>query len=94
MERLRVPRTHSETGESTVRRENLSGEPHGDREEFQFEETKDDAEARKDFWSIHRDHIEPRVQLYVPREESFPIPLKYIDVIRSTYTDLDAAQEQ
>ena len=30
--------------ESTVRRENLSGEPHCDREEFQPEETKDDAE--------------------------------------------------
>ena len=65
---------------------------------FQPEETKDDAEARKDFWSIqgdfiYRHHIEPRVQLYVPREESFPIPLKYIDVIRSTHTDLDAAQE-
>ena len=33
-----------------------------------------------------------RVQLYVPKEESFPIPLKYIDVIRSTHT-LDVAQE-
>ena len=30
--------------EFTVRRENLSGESHGDREEFQPEETKDDAE--------------------------------------------------
>ena len=84
--------------EHTARREHLSGESHDAREEFQPEETKDDAEARKDFWSIqgdfiYRHHIEPRVQLYVPREESFPIPLKYIDVIRSTHTDLDAAQE-
>ena len=30
----------------------------------------------------------------MPREESFPIPLKYIDVIRSTQTDLDVAQEK
>ena len=37
--------------ESTVRRENLSGESQGDGEEFQLEETKDDAEPRKDFWS-------------------------------------------
>ena len=85
--------------ESTVRRENLSGESHGDREEFQPEETKDDAEARSDYRSIqgdfiYRHHIEPRVQLYVPREESFRIPLKYIDVIRSTRTDLDVAQEK
>ena len=35
-----------------------------------------------------------RVQLFVPKEESFPIPLKYIDVIRSIHTDLDVAQEK
>ena len=54
---------------------------------------------RKNFWSlqgdfVYRHHIEPRVQFYVPKEESFPIPLKYIDVIRSTHTDLDVAQEK
>ena len=85
--------------EHTVKRENLSGESQGDREEFHPEETKDDAETQKDFWSIqgdfiYRPHIEPRVQLYVPKEESFPIPLKNIDVIRSTHTDLDVAQEK
>ena len=45
-------------------------------------------EARNDFWSmsgnfIYRHHVEPRVKLYSPREESFPIPLKYIDVTRT-----------
>ena len=85
--------------EHTVRKENLSGESQGDREEFHPEETKDEAETQEDFWSIqgdfiYRHHIEPRVQLYVPKEESFPIPLKYIDVIRSTHTDLDVAQEK
>ena len=30
----------------------------------------------------------------MPREESFLIPLKYIDVNRSTHTDLDVAQER
>ena len=54
-------------GESTVRREKPSGESHGDREEFQPEESKDDAEARKDFWSIQENfiychHTEPSVQ--------------------------------
>ena len=34
----------------------------------------------------------PRVQLYVPKEET-PIPLKYIDVTKSTHTDLDVLQE-
>ena len=61
--------------------------------------TKNDAEARKDFLSvqgefIYRHHIEPRVQLYVQKKETFPVPLKYVDVTRSTFTDLDVAQEQ
>ena len=45
----------------------------------------DAGEAINDFWSmsgsfIFRHHVEPRVKLYSPREESFPIPLKYVDV--------------
>ena len=57
-----------------------------------------DAEARNDFWSlsgnfIHRHHVEPRVKLYSPREESFPIPLKHIDVSRTPRTNLDVMQE-
>ena len=48
----------------------------------------DAGEATNDFWSmsgnfIHHHHVEPRVKLYSPREESFPIPLKYIDVSRN-----------
>ena len=55
--------------------------------------------AINDFWSmsrnfIHRHHVEPRVKLYSPREESFPIPLKYIDVSRTTHTNLDVRQER
>ena len=54
----------------------------------------DAGEAINDFWSmsgsfIYRHHVEPRVALYSPREESFPIPLKYIDVTRTTHTNLD-----
>ena len=43
---------------------------------------------------IYRHHVEPRVKLYSPREESFPIPLKYIDVTRTTHTNLDIKQEK
>ena len=55
-------------------------------------------EAMHDFWSmsgslIYRHHVEPRVELYSPREESFPIPLKYIDVTRTTHTNLCQARE-
>ena len=58
----------------------------------------DASEARNDFWSmsgnfIFRHHVEPRVKLCSPSEESFPIPLKYIDVSRTMQTNLDVMQE-
>ena len=43
---------------------------------------------------IYRDHVEPKVKLYLPREESFPFPLKYKDVSRTTHTNLDVEQEK
>ena len=43
---------------------------------------------------LYRHHDEPRVQLFVPKEETFSTPLKYIDVTRSTHTDLDVMQEK
>ena len=59
----------------------------------------DAGEAINDFWSmsgsfIYRHHVEPRVKLYSPRQESFPIPLKYIDVSRTPHTNLDVKQEK
>ena len=59
----------------------------------------DAGEAINDFWSvsgsfIYRHHVEPQVKLYSPREESFPIPLKYTDVSGTTHTNLDVKQEK
>ena len=59
----------------------------------------DAGEAINDFWSIsgnfiYRHHVEPRVKLYSPREEPFPVPLKYIDVSRTTHTNLDVKQQR
>ena len=57
----------------------------------------DDAEDRADLIQgdfIYRHHSEPRVQLYVPNEETFPNSLKYIDNTSSTHTDLDVLQEK
>ena len=59
----------------------------------------DSGEAINDFWYMsrsfeNRHHVEPRVTLYSVREESFPIPLKYIDVSRTTHTNLDVKQEK
>ena len=38
--------------------------------------------------------MEPRVKLNVPREEAFPVPVKYTDVTRSTDTTLDVMSEK
>ena len=58
-----------------------------------------DGESNSDFWSIsgefiYRHHVEPRVTLYVPREESFAIRPRYIDVARTTSTTLDVMRER
>ena len=83
----------------TVGSEDLSGGFQGKSEEPQPTEPTDNDEARNDFGSaqghfIYRHHSEPRVQLYVPKAkaETFPFPLKYIDVTRSTQTNLDVMQ--
>ena len=85
--------------EPTVRSDDFSGELQGEPGESQPTESTDDGEARADFVSIPGHFIyshqnEPRVQPYVPKEETFPIPLKYIDVTWSNHTDLDVLQEK
>ena len=70
---------------------NLPGDSHGSPPQ---DSSLGDDEARHDFWSISgnfigRHHVEPRVKLYVPGEQSFSIPLRYIDVTRATSTTLD-----
>ena len=37
--------------------------------------------------------VEPRVQFSVPKKETFPISVKYIDVSRTTQTSMDVSQE-
>ena len=66
----------------------------------QKDSTLDDAEARNDFCAIsgnfvYRHHVDARVKLYMPKEESFPIPMKYIDVTTTlTHTSLDVMMEK
>ena len=55
----------------------------------QEDSARDDAEVKNDFWAItgefiYRHHVVPRVKLYVPKEESFPVPTTYLDVTRTT----------
>ena len=68
--------------EQAVSSEDLSGELQGEPEGPQPTE------------SNIRYHNDPRVQLHVPKGETFPIPLKNIDVTRTTHTNLDVLQEK
>ena len=77
----------------------LRGESDGSSSTPLRDSSPDDGEAKSDFWSIsgdfiYRHHVEPRVKLHVPTEESSPIPLKYIDVTRTTDTTLDVMSEK
>ena len=75
------------------------GKEQDDPTPHQDDSTGDGEEAQSDFWTvtgdfIYRHHVDPRIKLYVPREESFPIPLKYIDVTRTTKTSQDVLLEK
>ena len=83
-------------GESNI---DFLGESEGSPPPLPQDTYPDAGEAINDLWSMsgnftYRHHVEPRVKLYSPREESFPIPLKYIDVTRTTHTNLDVKQEK
>ena len=83
-------------GESNI---DFLGESQGSPPPPPHDSFPDAGEAINDVWSMsgnfmYRHHVEPRVKLYSPREESFPIPLKYIDVSRTTHTNLDVKQEK
>ena len=46
-----------------------------------------------DTWQVNNDvvirvHNRPREALYVPSDDDFPIPTRYIDVMRTTHTSL------
>ena len=63
-------------GESNI---DILGEPEGSLPQPQ-DSFPDAGEAINDLWSMsgsfkYRHHVEPRVKLYSPREESFPIPV-------------------
>ena len=72
--------------------------PEGKLDGSQPKDTITNDSARKDVWSIEGNYIcryqvEQRAKLHVAREESFPMPLRHIDVIRRTHATLDVEQE-
>ena len=89
-------RDHPIRGES---RRDFLGESEGSLPPPPQDSLPDAGEAINDFWSmsgnfIYRHHVEQRIKLYSPREESLSIPLKYIDVSRTTQINLDVMQER
>ena len=54
--------------------------------------------AKSDFWTCNgtiliRHHRTPRTDLYVPSDETCPIPTKWLDIFRRTETSLDHLRE-
>ena len=52
-----------------------------------------------DYWTITTDtltrhHMTPRLKLFVPTEIELPIPLRFLDVRRTTSTDIDEFKER
>ena len=96
--RIKNPRRRAGTENIHESHVDLLGESEGSLPQSQ-DSFPDAVEAINDFWSmsgifIYRHHVEPRVRLYTPREESFPIPLKFIDVSRTAHTNLDVKQKK
>ena len=92
-QRLRTPTLTRDRLERGEEQEILQGESEGSSSTPRQDSLWYDGEAKSDFRTItrefiYRHHVEPRVKLYVPKEESFLIPLKYIDVTRTTHTSL------
>ncbi|WP_288992749.1 DNA (cytosine-5-)-methyltransferase, partial [uncultured Marinobacter sp.] len=52
-----------------------------------------------DFWTVSGDlitrhHKVPRQHLYTPKQDEFPMPFEYIDIFRTTRTDLETTKEK
>ena len=96
--RLRIPRIHSQAGtdrmewRSQWKKFKAIGESLNRRKQ-QMTLKPVPTSGRFKETVVYRHHNELRVQLHVPKEETFPIPLKYTNVTRSTHTDLDVMQE-
>ena len=95
-----VLRTSTSIREIGEEQGNLQGESDGSSSTPLQDSSWYDGVARNDVWStsgnfIYRHHVEPRVKLYVPKEESFLIPLKlYRRLQRTADASLDVILEE
>ena len=81
--------------EVTIRPTDLIYRSEEEPEETEVPRTR---EKSMDYWSmtsdrIVRHHRTPRTELFVPTQHDCPIPLQYLDVMRTTETDLNNEKE-
>ena len=86
-----------ETRESTLRQYELVGSEELERnsDEFQFNQQKPKMTPKPasiEGAFICRDHVEPRVQLNVPKQESVPIPMKLLDTTFGMLMEIELCQ--
>ena len=84
----------------------MSPQPQEDRHDKPPLATQQNAEEEQgqvdlsvqDYWTISADllskhHLQPRTKLFMPDESPCPLPMQYIDVYRTTETNLDSLSE-
>ena len=96
---LRTPTLIWDSPDKGEEQTNLRGKSQGSSSTPRQGSSRYHGKAKDVFWSIsgdfiYRHHVELRVKLYVPTEESFPISLIYIVVTRTTNTTLDVMLEK
>ena len=105
--RIKTPGGDQELRTSTlIRQRPIQGEGHVDflgESEGSLPQPHDSppdaGEAMNDIWSmsgsfIYRHHVEPRVKLYSPRQDSFPIPLKYSHTLSKIFCSFEHSISQ
>lgn len=64
------------------------------------QQPEEEPDESQDFWALPnndvliRFHRGPRSKLYIPTQDNCPLPLKYLDVLRRTTTDLEDLAER
>ena len=79
-------------------RPSLPAEGNLEPEDVEIEEGDNKGSTTEDSWSmsgefIRRHHEELRLKFYDPDNETFPIPLEYVDVMRQTQTNINHVSE-
>ena len=92
------PGISSGAGQPFARDDPAPSTPKGETGPTDAVHSDDAMDGNEDYWTLNksvliRHHVEPRTKLFTLKEAQPPIPPRFIDVVRYTTTDLDAACE-